>query len=65
MKLYFKFLSGRAFEVDGFTNSDTIEKLKFELVPHLQDHMKCCKDLRMIFAGRSLEDGRTISDYNM
>ena len=64
MDLYFKTLFGHTCLVSGFHPEHTIEHLKHMLVPHL-DNKFCACDLRMIFAGRSLEDGRTLVDYNI
>ncbi len=65
MELYFKTILGpKAIAVSGFHRDHTIEHLKCMVAPHLGN--KCCAhDLRMIFAGKGLEDGRTLADYNI
>lgn len=77
MEIQIKTITGKIYKINC-KNSDTIEVIKVKLcdaekkflgfdlaAPKEGDGRITCDTIRLIYAGKQLEDGRTLSDYNI
>ena len=62
MQIFVKMLTGRTITLDGCEQTDTIEDIKHKI--HNKEGYTP-SEIRLIFAGKGLEDGRTLCDYNI
>ena len=67
MNVVIKTLTGKEFVIDEIKPFHTIDHIKWKMSRFNDDPVftNCIKDIRLIYAGKSLEDGRTVTDYNI
>ena len=60
--LFIKTLIGETITIDYWDENDTIEDIKYRIADRCSHKAEC---MRLIFAGKGLEDGRMAKDYNI
>ena len=65
MKVFVKCLTGDTYTLEGVQPDETIGDIKLRMSEIHEQPRFHAVDLRLIFAGKGLEDGRYTKEYNI